>query len=174
MKIRAACVLFLAFLLAAGVAVAAANADHANNSHVVPLLVHVDKTGKVTDVNPAYDLSPATVKTLTAIVSKMITKPATKDGKPIASQLVMNLALVPVTQSNGARGMSVKYLSSKPLPKGNWFWTHTADHRLALNNQAAGGQIMPFSGGNDPGQGVADMMQRQLGGGGGPSMPPGH
>ncbi|RAP59544.1 hypothetical protein BTJ49_02510 [Oleiagrimonas sp. MCCC 1A03011] len=100
----------------------------------LPVLVHVDKQGTVTDVTPAYKVRPSLVKVLRATLNKMITKPAQDHGKPISSDVVVTLALHVMEKKDGTHAANFQYVSMKPLPAGSWHWVHTPDHRLALGN----------------------------------------
>lgn len=169
---------FVALLFALGtlfVAVSAAASSSTRGKashpdHVIPLLVHVDETGKVTDVSAAYKLRPAMQNRLRDALRKMITQPAMQDGKPVSSQFVVNLSLVPVPREDGKYDMTVKYVSSKPLPAGQWYWTRvTESHRFALTNEQAA-RFEPhtdFMGGNPgPSQQYIQQIQRQSSSGG--------
>lgn len=130
-------VLACVILYSLGVAKAFADSDAAKNSNsdqrVIPVLVSVDKTGKVTDVKPAYDLRPGFATRLDATVRAMVKKPAMKDGHPVPSQFVLNLALAVEPNGSGAYETHFKYVSSKALPVGSWYWVHDkVHHRLAL------------------------------------------
>lgn len=123
------------FCLASGLVSASAKDAHSAQSHVIPVLVNVNAKGEVTDAKPAYKLRPAFVRAIRNTLSKMITKPATNHGKPIDCQFVVNLAMTTVPRSDGAYGVAFKYISSKALPSGSWYWAKNDTHRLALADQ---------------------------------------
>jgi hypothetical protein len=103
---------------------------------VEPVLVQVNAHGKVTAASPAYELPPKVTRLLNANLSEMIHAPATdKDGKPIASQFVMNVALQAQPNGAGAYEAHFTYVSTKPVPPGNWYWVHLDGDRLALASQ---------------------------------------
>lgn len=117
--------------------------DDAFQSRQLPVLVKVDSHGKVTESEPAYRLRPSLKRELHGIIQKMITKPAMDHGKPTASQFVINFNMVATAQENGGYAAKFKYVSIKPLPTGDWHWTHSNDHQLALADQSS--QIMPIA-----------------------------
>ena len=103
---------------------------------VEPVLVQVDARGKVTSASPAYELPPKMTRLLNANLNEMIRSPATdKNGKPVSSQFIMNVALQ--AQPNGAGEYSAHfaYVSTRPVPPGNWYWVHLDGDRLALASQ---------------------------------------
>ncbi|WP_146742239.1 hypothetical protein [Oleiagrimonas sp. MCCC 1A03011] len=132
-------ILGVSAFLAVTTAFAAQTSVKANSAadadmRTLPVLVHVDKQGTVTDVTPAYKVRPSLVKVLRATLNKMITKPAQDHGKPISSDVVVTLALHVMEKKDGTHAANFQYVSMKPLPAGSWHWVHTPDHRLALGN----------------------------------------
>jgi hypothetical protein len=125
------------FCLASAVAAALPDDGVPGNSRVIPLVVHVNDQGQVTDADPAYKVRPALMRTIRQTLDKIITAPAMKDGKAVSCQFVITLALVTVPQDNGKSSVDIKYVAGKPLPSGVWSWVHTNDHRLALINQSS-------------------------------------
>jgi hypothetical protein len=111
-----------------------------DNHTVEPVLVKVDEQGKVTDILPAYPLTPELTRLLRVNLSEMIHSPATdKNGKPVATQLIMKLALQVDKRSSGDYDAHFVSLSVKPLPLGKWFWSRDAVGQLAL--ASADGQM---------------------------------
>jgi hypothetical protein len=100
--------------------------------HVLPVLVRVDAHGKVTDLSPAVELTPAFTRLLRQTVDQLITGPATDHGKPRSSQFVMKLGLQATARADGSYDTRFIYLSSAPVPSGRWFWQNEDGHRLAL------------------------------------------
>lgn len=129
------------FCLASATASAASKDAKSGDNRIVPVLVTVNPQGKVTDAKPAYKLRPSFVQVIHDTVSKMITKPATNHGKPVTCQFVINLAMTTIPKQNGTYGVTFKYLSSKALPVGAWYWVRTGDHRLALRDQQSNGEM---------------------------------
>jgi hypothetical protein len=104
-----------------------------NNHNVEPLLVKVSAEGKVTDIVPAYRLSPELTRLLSANLSEMIHTPAyDKDGKPVATQILMNVALQVDPRSTGDYDAHFVYVSATPLPNGKWYWSRDSIGQLAL------------------------------------------
>lgn len=104
-------------------------------SKILPVLVHVNAQGKVTDASPAIRLPPALNRMLLANLSERITGPAIVHGKPVPSQFVMNLALVTTPRPGGDFDANFAYVSTSPVPPGSWYWVHIDGHRLALANR---------------------------------------
>lgn len=138
------CAVFALFALAclgAGTASAASGAHRKTAVRVIPVLVHVDRSGNVTDFSPAYKMRPSFKRLLGKTLKAMITHPAVHKGHPISSQFVLNLALVAVPGKDGTYAAKFDYVSSKPLPAGSWSWVQMDGGRLAL--QEANGTIQP-------------------------------
>lgn len=104
-------------------------------SKILPVLVHVNAQGKVTDASPAMRLPPALNRLLLANLNERITGPAIVHGKPVPSQFVMNLALVATPRPGGDFDANFAYVSTSPVPPGSWYWVHIDGHRLALANR---------------------------------------
>ncbi|MEW9573189.1 hypothetical protein ABQJ54_15640 [Rhodanobacter sp. Si-c] len=115
---------------------------------VEPVLVQVNTHGKVTEASPAYSLPPKMIRLLNANLGEMIRAPATdKHGKPIPSQFVMNVALQAEPNGAGNYEAHFAYVSTKPVPPGNWYWVHLDGDRLALASRdffPHGGRFMPM------------------------------
>ena len=60
---------------------------------VMPVLVHVNSLGKVTEVQPSAQLSPRLQRLLASSLRQWISKPAMVDGHPVDSQSIVNVAL---------------------------------------------------------------------------------
>lgn len=127
----------LAGVLAAGGSAAMANSGSLNEFRpgIMPVLVHVDARGKVTEVSPSAELSPKISRLLRQNLDQMISKPATEHGRPISSQFVVNLALQASPRQQGDYLAQFVYVSSSPVPNGSWYWVHIDGHRLALANR---------------------------------------
>ncbi len=102
---------------------------------VMPVLVHVDAKGKVTEVSPSDQLSPKVNRLLRQTLDEMISKPATEHGRPVSSQFVINLAVQASPRQEGDYLARFVYVSSSPVPNGSWYWVHIDGHRLALANR---------------------------------------
>jgi hypothetical protein len=91
------------------------------NKHVLLVLVAVDSTGKVTEVDPATDLHPALQRMVEDAVHAMIKAPAKdRHGQARASQLVLALVIEPNKDHPGA--FTLAYQSSKEVPVGPLHW----------------------------------------------------
>ena len=127
--------------LVGGFASASATKSHAGTSHTIPVIVKVDNKGVVTDVEPAYEVRPSFKHLLKDTLSKMITKPAMKEGKPVDSQFVITLAVMTTTGADNKQLTSFKYLTAKPLPSGSWTWTRDSQGHLALTSHTSQGTM---------------------------------
>lgn len=108
---------------------------------VEPVLVQVNAQGKVTEASPAYPLTPKLGRLLRANLDEMIRKPAVdKDGKPVSSQFVMNVALRATPRASGDYDVQFAYVSTNPVPNGSWYWVHMDGDRLALADRNAAGR----------------------------------
>lgn len=141
MKQRALFVLLALAYLGIGTAAEATDVHKQPAVRVIPVLVHVDAHGKVTDFSPAYRMRPSFKRLLGRTLTAMITRPAMHKGHPVSSQFVINLALVAVPDKAGTYAAKFDYVSSAPLPSGSWSWVRVDGGRLAL--QEANGTIQP-------------------------------
>lgn len=137
--------LTFAFFLCVGsfclsAAIARPVAQKSPERRIVPVLVRVNSHGKVTDASPAYDMRASFNRVLKSTLDKMISKPAMDHGHPVASQFVINLAMDLVPQGKDRYGVKFSYVSSKPLPSGQWVWVHRPHARLALQDVSSIGQ----------------------------------
>jgi hypothetical protein len=106
---------------------------YTNNRNIEPVLVKVNAQGKITDYRPAYSLSPELKRLLLANLNEMIHAPATdKDGKPVPSQFVINVALQSDPRSTGDYDVHFVYISASPLPLGTWYWSRDPFGQLGL------------------------------------------
>jgi hypothetical protein len=125
--------LTLSMLIAATpLAMAASASLNQFTPRVMPVLVQVNAQGRVTDMSPSMDLTPQLARLLRSNVDELISGPATVRGKPIASQVVLNMALQATPQEQGNYLAQFTYVSSSPVPNGSWYWVHIDGHRLAL------------------------------------------
>lgn len=130
-------IMALAGVLAVGGSVAMATSASLNEFRpgFMPVLVHVNASGKVTDVSPSIELSPKVNRLLRQNLDEMITKPATEHGRPVSSQFIINLAMQASPRQEGDYLARFVYVSSSPVPNGSWYWVHIDGHRLALANR---------------------------------------
>lgn len=104
---------------------------------ILPVLVRVGANGAVTDVSPAYELTPQLRRLLRTDLDALIARPAMEHGRPISSQLVVNLALLAEPHAMGGYRARFVYVSKSPVPNGSWYWVHLDGHRLALADRHA-------------------------------------
>lgn len=121
-----------ALALAAGEAGADSMSLNGFRDRVLPVLVKVDAHGKVTRVSSAVELTPRFDRLLRQTLDQWITGPAMDHGKPMSSQFVMKLGMQATARADGAYDTGFVYLSSSPVPAGEWIWQHEDGHRLAL------------------------------------------
>ncbi|HET7300935.1 MAG TPA: hypothetical protein VFJ01_09835 [Oleiagrimonas sp.] len=105
--------------------------NHFRN-HTLPVLVTVDSHGKVTRIQPAYEVPRVARSLLKTTLDRLITGPSIHDGKGISSQAIIQLAVEAVPQDNGKFKVHFAYVKAMPVPYGSWFWNHIDGHRLAL------------------------------------------
>ena len=111
---------------------------------VLPVLVQVNAHGQITSASPAFELTPSLTRLLRTNLDEMINRPATdKQGRPMASQFVMNLAVQATPHSKGEYNVNFAYVSTSPVPAGSWYWVHIDGHRLALAPQHSGNVRQP-------------------------------
>jgi hypothetical protein len=126
----------LAIAAALALAAGAADADSMSltgfRDRVLPVLVKVDTHGKVTRLSSAIELTPRFDRLLRQTVDEMITGPAMDHGKPVSSQFVMKLGMRATARADGEYDTRFVYLSSSPVPSGEWIWQNEDGHRLAL------------------------------------------
>ena len=118
--------------LGAGVARADSMSLTTFRDRVLPVLVQVDTHGKVARLSPAIELTPRFDRLLRQTVGEMITGPAMDHGKPVSSQFVMKLGMQATARADGEYDTRFVYLSSSPVPSGQWVWLNEDGHRLAL------------------------------------------
>ena len=121
-----------ALLGTTSVAMAASGSLNQFTPRVMPVLVQVNAQGRVTDMSPSIDLTPQLARLLRSNVDELISGPAIVRGRPIASQVVLNMALQATPQEQGKYSAQFTYVSSSPVPNGSWYWVHIDGHRLAL------------------------------------------
>lgn len=124
----------LAAMLASGAAFA--GEAKAPESTKLPVLVQVNDQGQITRAEPAYKLTPKLESLLRTNLAEMIRKPAAgPNGKPVASQFVMEVALHNTPLADGTVAAEFVYVATEPLAPGRWQWAHNVDgHSLALVN----------------------------------------
>jgi hypothetical protein len=99
---------------------------------VLPVLVQVNASGKVTSASPAISLEPQMNRLLTQNLNEMITRPAESKGRPIASQFILNLQLEATKRPDGNYDAHFVSVSTQPVPAGNWHWVDIEGRMWAL------------------------------------------
>lgn len=126
----------VAVILGAYAGTAAWAGSDEGNGHerrMVPVLVNVDTQGNVTRAEPGIKLRPNIEQMVRQTLDTIINKPAMKDGHPVSSQFIANLAIDEVPQGDGTYSLKCSYVSSKPVPAGHWHWVHQQSGKLALS-----------------------------------------
>jgi hypothetical protein len=101
-----------------------ANRTTTKNQKVLPVLVKVSSSGKITRVDPAYTLRAGAVRELLrSTLEKIVTGPAHYKGKAVASQMVINMAVNKTPSADGSYAVSFHYVSAQPVPAGHWGWS---------------------------------------------------
>ena len=118
--------------IGAGPLMAASTAFNEPTPNVMPVLVQVNSHGKVISATPPTQLTPKLTRLLRQNLDEMITKPATVQGHAVDSQFIMNMALHTSSTNDGKYVVQFRYVSTSPVPPGEWYWVRTDDHHLAL------------------------------------------
>ena len=90
---------------------------------VMPVLVHVNSHGKVTEVQPSTQLPPRLRRLLASSLRQWISKPAMVDGHPVASQSIVNVALHAAPREDGKYDASSAFVSILPAPVASGYWS---------------------------------------------------
>lgn len=137
MRLRSKWLMGALLLAACGAAAQVALAADAGSRRVLPVLVRVDAHGKVTDVSPAWKVSPRLERLVRTTLDQMITRPAHYKGRAVASQFVINLRAESTRRADGRFDVRLAYVSAKPVPSGSWYWVDIDGRRLALADRDA-------------------------------------
>jgi hypothetical protein len=89
---------------------------------VIPVLISVNKEGKVTKVLPSQKLKPSVARLLRDTIDQVVTAPAQRDGKAISSQIVMRMKLETTQGADGQYAAQFIPLEVKSVPAGSWSW----------------------------------------------------
>ena len=139
MKFISVSAVFGVLALCAGTAAAQSASLNQFKPKVMPVLVQVNAHGKVTSASPAIELTPKLTRLLRENLDEMIVRPATdKQGHPISSQFVINLAVQATPHLKGNYDVHFAYVSTTPVPAGSWYWVHRNGVQLALAPQHSG------------------------------------
>src|SRR5699024_1575164 len=123
MKARYTITLIGAALLAAAPLAHAATPQTGDASyHVLPVLITVNKQGRVTNMLPAVRLNSAIRRVVKTTLDKMVTGPIFEHGKPASGQIVVQLLIKGTRQADDRYRVDLSYLASQPVPYGQWHW----------------------------------------------------
>lgn len=100
-------------------------------SGMMPVLVTIGISGKVTDVLPTERLKPSLTRLLRENLQEMVTAPARISGRNVRSQVVFRMRLNAVPRTDGNYDIRFVAVDSTPVPIGNWYWL-IRDGRYAL------------------------------------------
>ena len=89
---------------------------------VMPVFVHVNSLGKVTEVQPSTQLSPRLRRLLASSLRQWISKPALVDGHPVDSYSIVNVALHATPRKDGKYDASFAFVSIAPAPFTSGYW----------------------------------------------------
>lgn len=106
--------------------------------HVMPVLVRVDAHGKVTKISPSSALSPAFGRLLERNLRAWISKPGMEKGRPVSSEMIVNVTLHVAPRGDGKYDASFAYVSSSPSPYMASHWVTLDGTRLALADDHSG------------------------------------
>lgn len=104
---------------------------------VVPVLVSVNRHGKVTLVRASQALKPSMDRLLRKNLGEAIVGPALRDDKPINSQIVIRMKLDVTPTQDGRYAAQFVPVDSKVVPYGAWSWRLDGD-RYALVDEFLG------------------------------------
>lgn len=100
----------------AGIAMASTAAPPQSQTRDIAMVVHVDKQGKVTHIQPARRMPPWEHDMLMQKLGQWITRPATdKHGKPMSSRFIMQVAMTTSQQANGNYNAAFKVIKTMPI-----------------------------------------------------------
>jgi hypothetical protein len=113
-----ASLIFCAIATFAGTAMASSGSLVDFKPQVMPVLVQVDAHGRVTDVQPSFQLTPWSQKLLTQQLDAWISQPARDNGHPVSSRFIVEVAMRTIPRKDGKYDASFVYVKSLPAPLG--------------------------------------------------------
>jgi len=105
---------------------------------VMPVLVHVNSHGDVTEVSPSIELTPVLKKLLATSLDNWINEPGKANGRPVATVLIVNVALKTEPRADGNYDAKFAYVSSSASPFFSAHWASINGHELALVDNTGG------------------------------------
>ena len=112
---------------------------------VMPVFVHVNSLGKVTEVQPSTQLPPRLRRLLASNLRQWISKPAIVDGRPVDSYSIVNVALHATPRKDGKYDASFAFVSILPAPFASAYWSTKDGTQLALVESHAGSPLVDYS-----------------------------
>ena len=112
---------------------------------VMPVLVHVNSLGKVTEVQPSTQLPPRLRRLLASSLRQWISRPAMVDGHSMASQSIVNVALHATPRKDGKYDVSFAFVSILPAPFASAYWSTKDGTQLALVESHGGSPLIDYS-----------------------------
>jgi hypothetical protein len=115
---------FRTLLIACAIAAVAGTASASSGSlvefkpKVMPVVVQVNADGRVTDILPSEQLTPAWQSTLIKQLDAWIVKPATVKDHPVASRFIIEIAMQAKPRKDGKYDAHFVYVKSLPLAFG--------------------------------------------------------
>ena len=135
-----------AVLLVAGPVVMASSLSLTSfTPRVMPVLVHVNSLGKVTEVQPSATLPPGLQRLLASSLRQWISKPAMINNHPVASQSIVNVALHAAPRKDGKYDASFAFVSILPAPFASGYWSTKDGTQLALVESHGGSPLVDYS-----------------------------
>ena len=128
-RLAAAC---LVTTVMAGTAVASNGSLNEFKPKVMPVLVHVDSHGNVTEVSPSSALSPKIKRVLADSLDRWINQPGMTNGRPVNTAMIVNVALKTEPRADGKYDLSFAYVSSSASPFYSAHWASINGDQLAL------------------------------------------
>ena len=113
-----ASLIFCAIAAFAGTAMASSGSLVEFKPQVMPVLVQVNAHGRVTDVQPSFQLTPWSQKLLTQQLDAWISQPASDNGHPVSSRFIVEVAMRTTQRKDGKYDASFVYVKSLPAPLG--------------------------------------------------------
>ena len=117
---------------------------------VMPVFVHVNSLGKVTEVQPSTQLPPRLRRLLASNLRQWISQPAIVDGHPVDSYSIVNVALQATPRKDGKYDASFAFVSILPAPFASAYWSTTDGTQLALVESHAGSSFIDYSNRGSP------------------------
>jgi hypothetical protein len=132
--VKALFTLFVAIAVTAtGTAAASSSlAPNRFNALVMPVLVQVSSSGKVTSVSPSTELEPRYMRMLRENIQELVSGPAMNRRGGIASQFIMNVTLKTAPRADGSFDAHFAYVSAHPLPAVALHWLNIDGVRTVL------------------------------------------